>query len=72
MALQRAANDPAGIHRATVSAALIDDYRTELRTIETVSRALNDHRAHRQLHASEAECLKVGSTTAHPKNTIHP
>jgi EAL domain-containing protein (putative c-di-GMP-specific phosphodiesterase class I)/GGDEF domain-containing protein len=44
MALQRAANDPAGIHRTTVSAALIDDYRTELRMIEAVSRALAEGR----------------------------
>jgi EAL domain-containing protein (putative c-di-GMP-specific phosphodiesterase class I)/GGDEF domain-containing protein len=44
MALQRAANDPAGIHRATASAELVDDYRTELRTIETVSRALTEGR----------------------------
>jgi EAL domain-containing protein (putative c-di-GMP-specific phosphodiesterase class I)/GGDEF domain-containing protein len=53
MALQRAANDPAGIHRATVSAALIDDYRTELRTIETVSRALNEGRI--RLYAERIE-----------------
>jgi EAL domain-containing protein (putative c-di-GMP-specific phosphodiesterase class I)/GGDEF domain-containing protein len=53
MALQRAANDPAGIHRATVSAALIDDYRTELRTIETVSRALNEGRI--KLYAERIE-----------------
>ncbi|MEI7444792.1 MAG: EAL domain-containing protein [Burkholderiales bacterium] len=44
MSLQRAANDPTGIHRATVSPALIDDYRTELRTIEAVSRALAEGR----------------------------
>jgi EAL domain-containing protein (putative c-di-GMP-specific phosphodiesterase class I)/GGDEF domain-containing protein len=44
MSLQRAANDPAGIHRATVSAELIDDYRTELRMIEAVSRALTEGR----------------------------
>jgi EAL domain-containing protein (putative c-di-GMP-specific phosphodiesterase class I) len=53
MAMQRAANDPAGIHRATVSAALIDDYRTELRTIETVSRALNEGRI--KLYAERIE-----------------
>ncbi|RPH45731.1 MAG: phosphodiesterase [Burkholderiales bacterium] len=53
MSLQRAANDPAGIHRATVSAALIDDYRTELRTIETVSRALNEGRI--KLYAERIE-----------------
>ncbi len=53
MALQRAANDPAGIHRETVSAALIDDYRTELRTIETVSRALNEGRI--KLYAERIE-----------------
>ncbi|MCX7228986.1 MAG: GGDEF domain-containing phosphodiesterase [Burkholderiales bacterium] len=53
MALQRAANDPAGIHRATVSPALIDDYRTELRTIETVSRALNEGRI--RLYAERIE-----------------
>jgi EAL domain-containing protein (putative c-di-GMP-specific phosphodiesterase class I)/GGDEF domain-containing protein len=53
MSLQRAANDPAGIHRATVSAALIDDYRTELRTIEAVSRALNEGRI--KLYAERIE-----------------
>lgn len=53
MSLQRAANDPTGIHRATVSAALIDDYRTELRTIETVSRALNEGRI--KLYAERIE-----------------
>lgn len=44
MSLQCAASDPAGIHSATVSAALIEDYRTELRTIEAVSRALAESR----------------------------
>lgn len=44
MALQRAASEPTGIHRATVSAELVDGYRTELRTIETVSRALSEGR----------------------------
>lgn len=46
MSLQRAANDPAGIHRATVSPELVDGYRTELRTIEAVSRALTEGRIH--------------------------
>jgi EAL domain-containing protein (putative c-di-GMP-specific phosphodiesterase class I)/GGDEF domain-containing protein len=44
MALQRAASEPTGIHRATVSAELVDGYRTELRTIEAVSRALSEGR----------------------------
>ena len=44
MALQRAANDPAGMHRATVSAELVDSYRMELRTVEAVSRALSEGR----------------------------
>jgi EAL domain-containing protein (putative c-di-GMP-specific phosphodiesterase class I)/GGDEF domain-containing protein len=44
MALQRAASDPTGIHRATVSTELIEDYRTELRMVELVSRALTEGR----------------------------
>jgi EAL domain-containing protein (putative c-di-GMP-specific phosphodiesterase class I)/GGDEF domain-containing protein len=44
MALQRAASDPTGIHRTTVSTELIEDYRTELRIVELVSRALTEGR----------------------------
>jgi len=44
MSLQRAANDPTGIHRATVSTELLDDYRTELKMVEVVSRALDEGR----------------------------
>ncbi|MFZ4758914.1 MAG: EAL domain-containing protein [Burkholderiaceae bacterium] len=44
MSLQRAANDPTGIHRATVSNELLDDYRTKLKMVEVVSRALDEGR----------------------------
>jgi EAL domain-containing protein (putative c-di-GMP-specific phosphodiesterase class I)/GGDEF domain-containing protein len=44
MALQRASSDPTGIHRVTVSAELLDGYRTELRMVELVSRALAEGR----------------------------
>jgi EAL domain-containing protein (putative c-di-GMP-specific phosphodiesterase class I)/GGDEF domain-containing protein len=44
MALQRAAGDPTGIHRVTVSAELLARYRTELQMVELVSRALNEGR----------------------------
>jgi EAL domain-containing protein (putative c-di-GMP-specific phosphodiesterase class I)/GGDEF domain-containing protein len=53
MALQRAASDPTGIHRATVSTELIEDYRTELRMVELVSRALNEGRI--RLYAERIE-----------------
>jgi EAL domain-containing protein (putative c-di-GMP-specific phosphodiesterase class I)/GGDEF domain-containing protein len=44
MALQRASTDPTGIHRVTASAELLDGYRTELRTVELVSRAIAEGR----------------------------
>jgi EAL domain-containing protein (putative c-di-GMP-specific phosphodiesterase class I)/GGDEF domain-containing protein len=59
MALQRAADDPAGVHRATVSAELLDDYRTGLRMVEVVGRALDAGRvrlyAERMQPVSSAE-----------------
>jgi EAL domain-containing protein (putative c-di-GMP-specific phosphodiesterase class I)/GGDEF domain-containing protein len=64
MALQRAASDPTGIHRATVSAELIEDYRTELRMVELVSRALTEGRI--RLFAERIESArKSESDTLH-------
>ena len=64
MSLQRAAADPAGMHRATVSTELVDGYRTELRTIEAVSRALTEGRI--RLFAERIEPVRpVGHPMLH-------
>jgi len=58
MALQRAASDPTGIHRVTVSTDLLARYRTELQTVELVSRALNEGRV--RLFAERIEPVRPG------------
>jgi EAL domain-containing protein (putative c-di-GMP-specific phosphodiesterase class I)/GGDEF domain-containing protein len=53
MALQRAALEPAGIHRTTATEAALADYRTELHTVEAVGRALDEGRI--RLYAERIE-----------------
>jgi EAL domain-containing protein (putative c-di-GMP-specific phosphodiesterase class I) len=60
MSLQRAAADPTGIHRVTASAELLDGYRTELRTVELVSRAINEGRV--RLFAERIEPVSPAPT----------
>jgi EAL domain-containing protein (putative c-di-GMP-specific phosphodiesterase class I) len=60
MAMQRASIDPSGIHRATVSSELIDEYRTELRTLDVVTRALDSGRL--RLFVERIEAVSTSST----------